>query len=309
MKRIFVVLMALVFASSAYAKGTDEADKSFHADGRGQSGNMAFTDKSQDTELQALIAQYAGKFEVRTYSDDVTGLSIQYNIYLPESYSKDKKYPAVIFIGDASCAGKSPEFSIKQGYGGLVWFGYDAIVIVPVYSGVILDDHNGFITSDYVELTGRFITWAKEHYGISRTYGTGQSMGCMTTLILASRYPELYTACLFVSGQWDITELAGLIGQKFIYAASAGDPKASAGQREVIDMFSTKGIPYVSYQNIDAKNPVISVSPEQQTNFLTFRAGTTLPDGAKAGASEHMTSFDYVYKIQAIRDWLFSQED
>lgn len=305
MKRIIIALTVIMIASCAYAAGTEEVDRAFHADGR---GNMAFTDKSQDAELQALITKYADTFDVRTYSDDVSGLSIQYNIHFPENYDKDKNYPAVIFIGDASCAGKSPDFSLSQGWGGLIWCGYDAIVIVPVYPSVILDDHNGFLTTDYVELTGRFIAWAKEYYGISETYGTGQSMGCMTTLILASRYPELYTAELFVSGQWDITELSGLIGQKFVYAASAGDPKASAGQREVIDMFSTKGITYVSYQNVDAKNPVISVSPEQQTNFLTFRLGTTLPDGAKAGASEHMTSFDYAYKIKALRDWLFVQK-
>lgn len=30
-------------------------------------------------------------------------------------------------------------------------------------------------------------------------------MGCMTTLILASEYPDLYAACMFVDGQWDGT--------------------------------------------------------------------------------------------------------
>ena len=44
-------------------------------------------------------------------------------------------------------------------------------------------------------------------------------------------------------------------------------------------------------------------------NFVTFTEGTTLAEGQTAmmGAGEHMTSFDYAYKIEAVRDWLFAQ--
>lgn len=44
-------------------------------------------------------------------------------------------------------------------------------------------------------------------------------------------------------------------------------------------------------------------------NFVTFTLGTTLAEGqtAGSGAGEHMTSFDYAYKLEAVRDWLFAQ--
>lgn len=44
-------------------------------------------------------------------------------------------------------------------------------------------------------------------------------------------------------------------------------------------------------------------------NFVTFTLGTTLAEGqtAGSGAGEHMTSFDYAYKLEAVRDWLFEQ--
>ena len=44
-------------------------------------------------------------------------------------------------------------------------------------------------------------------------------------------------------------------------------------------------------------------------NFVTFTVGTTLAEGQTAGggAGEHMTSFDYAYKLEAVRDWLFEQ--
>ena len=265
-------------------------------------------DKSGDKVLQALINDKAAKFTVQTFSDDATGLAVNYSVYLPEGDSHEKKYPAVFFIADGSSAGKDPAFSLTQGYGALVWPD-DCIVIVPAYPVMILDDHDGFVITDYVPLTERFVRWAVENYGIDdeRVYVTGQSMGCMTWLILSAQNPELFTACLFVSGQWDISALRGLTAQKFIYAASLGDDKASKGQQEVIDMFTAEGIPFAWYRNINAKDPDITIPVGQPQSFITFKAGTTLPDGTEGRYSEHMTSFDYVYKSAAVREWLLAQ--
>lgn len=40
-------------------------------------------------------------------------------------------------------------------------------------------------------------------------------------------------------------------------------------------------------------------------NFVTFTKGTTVQGGASG--SEHLTSFDYAYKLESVRDWLFAQ--
>ena len=40
-------------------------------------------------------------------------------------------------------------------------------------------------------------------------------------------------------------------------------------------------------------------------NFITFEKGSTLPDSGRG--MEHMTSFDFAYKLDAVRDWLFEQ--
>lgn len=266
-------------------------------------------DKSNDETLNALVNSELQKFSVKTFSDDVTGLSIRYNVYLPENHSQEKKYPVVFFIADGSAAEKSPEFSLTQGYGGLIWTkDENYIVIVPTYPEMILDDHNGFVVTDYVSLTKRFIDFSLKNYSIdlNRVYATGQSMGCMTFLILASEYPELFTACLFVSGQWDISKLEGLKTQKFIYVASNGDDKASKGQSEVINMFSSSGIPYVHFQNVDAENFNTVIDTSLNNIFVTFKKGSTLPDNNK-NYSEHMTSFDYAYKNKIFRAWISAQ--
>ena len=288
---IFALAMVLLLQFTAFA-----ANGLYHPD------------KSGDEVLQALISTKAPKFTVKTFSDDVTGLAIQYNIYLPEGYSSEEKYPAVFFMADASAAGKAPEFSLTQGYGALVWPN-DCIVVVPTYPEMILDDHGELVITDYVWLTERFVRQMLKDYSIdaSRVYATGQSMGCMTWLILSAQNPGLFTACLFVSGQWDITALQGLREQKFVYVASLGDDKASKGQQEVIDMFTAENTPLVWYRNIDAKNPSVSIPSGQAQSFITFTAGTTLPEKSEGKYSEHMTSFDYAYRMQTVRDWLLSQ--
>ena len=62
----------------------------------------------------ALIAAYADKFEQKTYTDSESGLSITYNVYLPEGYDASASYPMVVFIGDSSCAGRRTDRTLEQ---------------------------------------------------------------------------------------------------------------------------------------------------------------------------------------------------
>lgn len=40
-------------------------------------------------------------------------------------------------------------------------------------------------------------------------------------------------------------------------------------------------------------------------NFIVFTKGSVMPENEKG--NEHMNSFDYAYKLSAVRDWLFKQ--
>lgn len=70
-----------------------------------------------------------------------------------------------------------------------------------------------------------------------------QSMGCMTTLILASAHPDLYAGCMFVDGRWDVSSLKGLEGQHFVYFAAEDDERAFTGMGEVIAIAVGKPCP------------------------------------------------------------------
>ena len=100
-----------------------------------------------------LVSTYADQFEQLTYTDSETGLSITYNLYLPEGYDENSSYPMVVFIADSSCAGGNATSSLTQGRGALVWATEEwqsvnpTIVAVPTYPETILDDHGYFFAS------------------------------------------------------------------------------------------------------------------------------------------------------------------
>lgn len=279
-------------------------------------------DKSQDKVLKQLIATTKKEFKQYVYEEPQTAIKINYNLFLPADYKKGTAYPMVVFIADASTVGDDIKAPLTQGYGGLIWASaaeqakHPCIVLVPTYKKVVIDDHTGFYVADQVETTKNLIEDVATRYGVDKNciYGTGQSMGCMITMYLAAKHPDLYAAELLVSGQWDVKELAPLATQKFFYVAAAGDPKASKGQIDLLPVLQKQGV-QVSTAVWNAKDSASEldaaankeIAQNHKINFATFTAGSVLPAKASKDASEHMYSFDHVYTISALRDWLFNQ--
>ena len=237
----------------------NESDSNVASEEETVTGNdkISFTvNNTLAEDEEALVNTYTDKFEQLEYTDEETGLSITYNLYLPEGYDENAKYPMVVFIGDSTTAGTDAKYSLTQGLGGIVWATsewqsvYPTIVAVPTYPETILDDHDGYSTTEYVELTKRFIDYMSDEYavGTDRIYGTGQSMGCMTTLILASEYPDLYAACMFVDGQWDTELLSNLEGQTFVYFAAEDDTSAWTGAQDLMNRYDADGVTYTYAQ-------------------------------------------------------------
>ena len=304
-------------ASASASSAASASGRSAHAS-QAASTTAAATNATFDEV--ALVSEFAGTFEQKTYTDAQTGKSITYNVFLPKNYDASKSYPTVVFIADSSCAGADATRSLTQGLGALVWASdewqaeHECIVLVPTYPETILDDHSGYTTTDYVEMTKRFIDAMSAEYAVdaNRIYGTGQSMGCMTTLILASEYPDLYAACMFVDGQWDVTTLSGLESQKFVYFAAEDDNSAYKGMQEVMAMFDADKAAY-TYQQWDATwnaDELTSAAASlfaagTNANFVSWKTGTIAGNGGGAGV--HMASFDYAYNCKSVMEWLFQQ--
>ena len=90
------------------------------------------------------------------------------------------------------------------------------------------------------------------------------------------------------------------------------DQKASGGMKDLAKVLKENNAK-VDFASWSAKLP----SEEQERlaeeliakggniNFIRWEAGSVIPESGKG--MEHMASFDYGYKIAAVRDWLFRQ--
>ena len=152
------------------------------------------------------------------------------------------------------------------------------------------------------------------HIDKDRLYTTGQSMGGMISFCLNANYPDLFAASVFVGSQWDIGVLEPLANKKFFYIVSAGDLKASGGLQEVGEMLKEKGVSYgatefsAKLHDSEQEKYIRNLLDEgYDINFVRFTKGTVIPAGSQGRGGEHMYSFDYAYKLEAVRNWLFLQ--
>ena len=288
----------------------------------GTEAAVAIPGPAPNEQIQKLYEKLGSSYTLHTYTDEQTGLCVSYHLYTPETVEEGKQYPMVVFIGDASTVGRDPAKPVRECRGAMVWASeeeqkkHPCYVLVPQYPGVILDDHEDFIITPYIELTGRLIRAAAASNPVdpARIYGTGQSMGCMTSLILHAKYSDLFAACMFVDGQWDSTELEGLKERTFLYFAAEGDLKAHDGMSELEQIWLKEGIPFGDFV-LDAKD-----SPDKQNedlaralaqgnriNCITWKLGSVLPDHIPVGTIEHMFAFDYAYRLESAREWLLAQ--
>lgn len=101
-------------------------NKSFSPTGQGSSAQHVSSiyggaNKEYDTHLLMLREEIAPRFRTLTFVDPETGVSMDYNLCIPVNYDSSKRYPFVLFMVDASTAGKGVVTPLKEGYGGIIW--------------------------------------------------------------------------------------------------------------------------------------------------------------------------------------------
>ncbi len=308
-----VIIGILVFSVTGFVNGQQSLwDKSYGG-----------VDKSYDTNLLEIREKIAPLFQTMEFKDESTGITMTYNLFIPKNYDKNKSYPLVQFIADASTVGKGAVAPLKQGYGGIIWATDESqaknpcFVLVPAFNGPDWAVNDKWETSKEVEVAFRLLNDVISKYNIdkNRMYTTGQSMGGMISFYFNANHPDLFAASLFVGSQWDVNVLAPLAGMKFFYIVSAGDPKASVGMKQLCEMLENKGATIGSTEfsaklshNEQEKEVQKLTEKGYDINFVQFTKGTVTPEGSQGGGGgEHMYSFDYAYQLDAVRDWLFKQ--
>lgn len=279
-------------------------------------------DKSGDATLQSMIKEVAPKFKQHTYTyaavDGKEGV-IEYNLYTPENIDSSKKYPLVLFIADASTAGKDVKVPLTQGYGALVWATPESQAKNPCYvlvpqlaTGATNDDYqHSAQVDDLMGLVKKIV--AENQIDPSRLYSTGQSMGGMISMYYDVAYPEMFAASVFVDSHWDASTFPELVKHKFVWFIAGDGGKAYPKLKPLEEAAEKAEIDY-TFTEWSAKlpeaqqNDLASAMLEKGApiNIFEFETGSVLPEGMTKGI-DHMYSFDYAYKISSVRDWLFKQ--
>ncbi len=308
------------------ARGFTPGDSTHRYDARGPHGvgprglrGGGMTDKSGDTTLMNMLAETVDKFQQLTYTDEESGITLAYNLFIPENYNAKKKYPLLLFIADASTAQREVTAPLTQGYGGVIWATaedqakHPCFILVPQYSSVTVGDN--FYTSDEVEVTISLLKSLCNEYSINtkRLYTTGQSMGGMMSMHFNVAHPGLFAASLYVGCQWDTSKMAGFAKDNFIYVVAGGDERASAGMAALREVLEDEGKEIASAE-WSAKLPIEEqeadakalLAEKNNVNFIVFTKGSVLPPDGRG--MEHMCSFDYAYRLTPLRDWLFTKK-
>lgn len=275
-------------------------------------------DKSSDSTLQAMIKSVVPQFKQLEYTDAQTGKTLKYNLYTPANLDASKKYPLVLFTADASTAGGDITLPLTQGYGALVWATAESqaknpcYVLVPQFSAVAVND--SYQKTDEVDMAARLLKSlvAEKNIDADRLYATGQSMGGMLSMYYNVAYPDLFAASIFVDSYCDTASVDSLIKHKFIYFIAGDQGKAYSCLEPLENAARKEGVQY-TFAAWSAQLPESRQSELAQTmlekgapvNIFEFEPKTVLP--ADGEGCEHMYSFDYAYKINAVRDWLFKQ--
>lgn len=292
---------------------------------------LTTVDDSIAEDKWKLILNQPALFSRMTYTDRKTGLYVHYNIFLPKNYDKSAEYPLVLYLPDSTASGTNPEIPLTQGIGGLVWTTdawqevFPAIVVVPLYRVAILDHVHGYTKTGYVELTKNLISFLCENYPVdsTRIYGTGQGMGCEALMNIAMEDQSLFAVCMFVSGQWDVDQLAALENQKFILFAAEDDKGAYRCAQRLMGRFAADGVGYAystwngDWEPYDRSVSGIKLTVSQTGHyFVIWRSGTIVPDRddvkqaeklTMANADVHVASFNAAYRCIALMEWMFSQ--
>ena len=137
-------------------------------------------------------------------------------------------------------------------------------------------------------------------------------MGGMMSFYFNITHPDLFAASLFVSSQWDTSKMQDFGKKHFFYIVAGGDQKAYDGMQDLTKVLKENDA-RIESASWSAKLPAEQqermakelISRGSGINFIKWETGSVLPESGQG--MEHMASFDYGYKIAAVRDWLFQQ--
>ena len=262
----------------------------------------------QPMESTAEKCLVADNFRQETFVSPYTGQELPYNLYLPDDYNPAEQYPLVLFIHDAGVASGDVTHTLYQGNGATSWAEPEAqarhkcIVVAPEYPVITVDDNWNY--SHHLDATIALLKELQKKYAVDpkRIYTTGQSMGCMSSIVLMLKEPDLFAAALLVAGKWNPSLMGPLDRQHIWIISCEGDASSNTLQGQAVAMWRNQGSK-VTEATWDMTLPKEQLSEEAnkmraEGNHLLF---THLTGGS------HRATWFVAYGIEGVQDWLFEQ--
>jgi predicted peptidase len=276
-------------------------------------------DKINNTKVINLVVD---DFKQLEYKDPETGEILRYNLFVPKKYDKNKSYPMLLFMHDAGVTSTVTTTTLIQGIGGVIWATpseqakHECFVLAPQYSTQIVNDNSE--ASEYLDITVDLINSLANQYSIdkNRLYTTGQSGGCMMSIAMDIKYPDLFAASLLVAGQWNATKVFPIVNDKMWIIVSEGDLKAYPGMNAITAELEKDGAKVSravwngQWSTAEFASGVSKMMAEgNNIKYTVLKKGTVVPSGMKDdGGSNHVCTWRIAYGIEGVRDWLFLQK-
>lgn len=261
-------------------------------------------------------------FQQFEFTDPDTGIALKYNLFIPKNYDASRSYPLVLFIHDAGATSTDPQKTLTQGLGAVVWATpseqakHECFVLAPQFSTVIVNDESEATKelAGTVNLVGALAS--QYNIDADRIYATGQSMGCMASIEMIIRYPDLFAAALLVAGQWDATKMSVLTQAKMWVIVSEGDRKAFPGMNASMAALEAVGakISRATWNGQATAEEFASdvdamIAEGNNIKYAVLARGTVIPRGLPDDArNNHIYTWQIAYAIEGVRDWLFNQK-
>lgn len=255
-------------------------------------------------------------FKQYEYTDPKTGYTIPYNLYLPNNYDPNKKYPLLFFVADASANTNDVKMVLVQGNGATVWATpaeqakHECIILAPEYTtnlinsiGMLTDDGNTW--TEGLTLVSDLLFDVMDRYSVDREriYGTGQSQGGMTNIAISDKYPDLFAAQYLVACQWNVDEMEAMKDKKLWIAVCEGDLKAFPGMNAATKRWEELGSKVARSDMWNRKATAEEFSElVKQTEASNAKINYTVLEGGN-----HNYTWSVAYNIEGIRDWIFAQ--
>lgn len=247
-------------------------------------------------------------FSQHKFISPFTGQVLPYNLYLPEDYDPSISYPLVLFIHDAGAVGTDVKQTLVQGRGAVTWADPDnqarnrCIVVAPQYPFVTVDDVWNY--SHHLDATVELLKDLQKRYSIdeNRIYTTGQSMGCMSSIVLMLKEPDLFAGALLVAGKWNPDLMGSLARQNIWIISCEGDAHSMELQSKAVALWRQNG-----YEVAEAEMEM-DASNEEMENLVTemLKEDTHLMF-TRFNGGNHRATWYVAYDIEGIQDWLFEQ--